>query len=59
MNANPNVEATSKDGFFAELADISSRMIDAHGKDFCMGALVLAARFVAEGKTFTEAPKGN
>ena len=25
-------------------------MIEAHGKDFTMGALVLAARFIAEGK---------
>lgn len=59
MNADPNAEATSKDGFFAELADISSRMIDAHGKDFCMGALVLAARFVAEGKSSMGEPKNN
>jgi hypothetical protein len=25
-------------------------MIAAHGKDFAMGALVLTARFIAEGK---------
>ena len=29
-------------------------MIDAHGKDFAMGALVLTARFIAEGKPLTK-----
>lgn len=38
----------SKDRFFAELAEIAERMIAAHGKEFSMGALVLAARFIAE-----------
>ena len=47
----PN-EATSKDQFFKELAEISERMIAAHGKEFSMGALVLAARFIAENKPF-------
>jgi hypothetical protein len=27
-------------------------MIAAHGKDFAMGTLVLAARWIAEGKSF-------
>jgi hypothetical protein len=45
-------EQDSKDAFFHELAEISERMVAAHGKDFSMGALVLAARFIAEGKTF-------
>ena len=39
----------SKDNFFAQLADISGAMTEAYGKDFAMGALVLAARFLAEG----------
>lgn len=43
-----NEEATSKDSFFQQLAQISDAMIAAHGKDFAMGALVLAARFIAE-----------
>ena len=47
----PN-EATSKDQFFKELAELSERMIVAHGKEFSMGALVLAARFIAENKPF-------
>lgn len=45
-------EAESKDQFFRELADLSERMIAAHGKEFSMGALVLAARFIAENKPF-------
>ncbi|MBB4256577.1 MULTISPECIES: hypothetical protein [unclassified Bradyrhizobium] len=45
-------EATSKDHFFKELAELSERMIAAHGKEFSMGALVLAARFIAENKPF-------
>lgn len=45
-------EAASKDQFFKELAELSERMISAHGKEFSMGALVLAARFIAENRTF-------
>ena len=40
----------SKDEFFVQLADVAEAMIGAHGKDFAMGALVLTARFIAEGK---------
>ena len=46
---NP-VDTVSKDGFFQQLAAISDAMSAAHGKDFAMGALVLAARFIAEGE---------
>lgn len=45
-------EADSKDQYFKELAELSERMIAAHGKEFSMGALVLAARFIAENKRF-------
>jgi hypothetical protein len=45
-----NQETTSKDEFFARLARISDEMIAAYDKDFAMGALVLAARFIAEGE---------
>ena len=38
----------SKDDFFAQLARISEEMTTAYDKDFAMGALVLAARFIAE-----------
>ncbi len=43
-------ETTSKDKFFAQVAQLSDAMTAAHGKDFAMGALVLAARFIAEGE---------
>lgn len=49
-------EDESKDRFFDEIAQLSERMIAAHGKDFSMGALILAARFIAEGKPFTRQP---
>lgn len=49
-------EAESKDQFFKELAELSERMIAAHGKEFSMGALVLAARFIAENKPFERSP---
>jgi len=47
-------EEKSKDIFFQKLADLSQEMIAAHGKDFSMGALVLAARFIAEDKPFVQ-----
>ena len=37
-----------KDIFFAQLARLSDEMIAAYDKEFAMGALVLAARFIAE-----------
>jgi len=46
-------EDRSKDEFFVKLADVAKTMIAAHGKDFAMGALVLTARFIAEGKPLT------
>ena len=47
-------EDRSKDEFFVRLAQVAEAMIDAHGKDFAMGALVLTARFIAEGKPLTK-----
>jgi hypothetical protein len=49
-------EVTSKDEFFARLARISDEMIAAYDKDFAMGALVLAARFIAEGEKRANPP---
>lgn len=43
-------EERSKDEFFRRLAVIGEDMIAAHGKDFAIGALVLLARFLVEGK---------
>lgn len=43
-------EEISKDAFFRRIAEISEEMIARHGKDFAMGALVLAAQWIAENK---------
>jgi hypothetical protein len=43
-------EEESKDAFFRQIAEVSQAMIDAHGKDFAAGALVLAARWIAEDR---------
>jgi hypothetical protein len=51
-------EDRSKDKFFQEIAVLSNSMIAAHGRDFAMGALILAARFIAENKAFTKDTSG-
>jgi len=43
-------EERSKDAFFVHLAELTEAMIAGHGRDFAIGALVLSAKFVAEGK---------
>ena len=43
-------DGASKDRFFERLGQLAEEMIAVHGKDFTMGALILAARFIAEGK---------
>jgi hypothetical protein len=43
-------EDRSKDAYFLRLAEVAEAMMERHGKDFAMGTLVLAARFIAEGK---------
>jgi hypothetical protein len=47
-------EDRSKDEFFVKLAHVAEAMIAAHGKDFAMGALILTARFFAEGRPLTK-----
>ncbi|HVR54227.1 MAG TPA: hypothetical protein VMS38_31175 [Pseudorhodoferax sp.] len=47
-----------KDHYFAQLARIAEQMTADHGKDFAMGALVLAARFLAEGEARARADAG-
>ncbi len=49
-STEPSDEDRSKDAFFIRLAEVAEAMIERHGKDFAMGTLVLAARFIAEGK---------
>lgn len=51
-------DTLSKDRFFQRLGQLSEEMIAAHDKDFTMGALVLAARFIAEGKPVGQRPGG-
>jgi len=51
-------EELSKDAFFQELARLSEEMVAKHGKDFSMGALVLAARWIAENRIGGEARAG-
>lgn len=43
-------EPLAKDRYFEKLGKLVDEMIADHGKDFAMGTLVLAARFIAEGK---------
>jgi hypothetical protein len=45
-----NEGRTSKEQFFERLGAVADEMIEEHGKDFALGALILTARFVAEGK---------
>ena len=50
MQTEPTLEDKSKDEFFERLANLSEEMVAKHGKDFSMGALVLAARWIAENR---------
>lgn len=50
-------EDASKDAFFARIAELSEQMIHTHGKDFAMGTLVLAARWIASDKISGAPPR--
>jgi hypothetical protein len=52
------VEDASKDRFFERVGALAEEMIAAHGEDFAMGVLILAARFIAEGKPLHRRPGG-
>lgn len=54
-----SAEDRSKDAFFAQVAEIAEAMIARHGKDFAIGTLVLAAKFVAEGKPLVTRSSGD
>lgn len=55
-NDTPSPEETAKkDAFFAQLAAVSDAMIAAYGRDFAMGAHLLAARYIAESDARTKA----
>jgi len=51
-------EDSSKDAFFAQIAEIAEAMVARHGKDFAIGSFVLAARFIAEGKPLSNRTNG-
>ncbi|WP_456776081.1 hypothetical protein [Bradyrhizobium sp. USDA 4369] len=48
--AEPTEEDRSKDAFFATVGEVAEAMIARHGREFAIGTLVLAAKFVAEGR---------
>ena len=48
-----SAEEQSKDRYFQQLAKVAEEMVAEHGKDFAAGALVLAARWVAENRLDT------
>ena len=50
---SPSPEDESKDAFHEQLSALCNAMISAHGRDFTIGTLVLAARFIVEGKPMT------
>lgn len=54
-----SAEDRSKDAFFAKVAEIAEAMLARHGKDFAIGTLVLAAKFVAEGKPLVTRSSGD
>ena len=61
---NDEQETQSKDNYFQQIAEIAKEMSAAHGRDFDIGTLVLAARFVAQhaapdgGDKVADAPAG-
>lgn len=48
MSEQDTSEQDSKDAFFRKIETLAREMIDEHGKDFAMGALILAARWIAK-----------
>ena len=51
-------EEKSKDAFFVQIAEIAEAMIARHGRDFAIGAFVLSAKFLAEGKPLIDRNNG-
>lgn len=52
-----SAEDISKDECYEKVADIANEMVALHGKEFAMGTLVLAARFIAQGKSLNRMDK--
>jgi hypothetical protein len=55
----PYDEDKSKDAFFVQVAEMAEAMIERHGKEFAIGTLVLAAKFIAEGRPLTKPDAGD
>jgi hypothetical protein len=51
-------EERSKDAFFVQMAEIAEAMIARHGRDFAIGAFLLSAKFLAEGKPLINRSSG-
>jgi hypothetical protein len=52
-------EDGSKDAFFVQVAELAEAMIARHGNEFAIGTLVLAAKFIAEGRPLINRGIGN
>lgn len=50
-----NDQEQSKAQFFEQMSGITSAMVEAHGRHFAIGALLLAARYLAENAPSDEA----
>ena len=46
----------SKNAFLERVGALADEMIAAYGADFAMGALIITARFIAEGKPVGKMP---
>jgi len=57
--AEPSDEDKSKDACFVQVAEIAEAMIARHGKEFAIGTLVLAAKFIAEGQPLIKRGAGS
>lgn len=53
MNTQLSEDEISKDKYFSQISKISEEMINSHGKDFAMGALVMAAQWIAKNQEQT------
>jgi hypothetical protein len=52
-------EDKSKDAFFVQVAEMAEAMIARHGKEFAIGTLVLAAKFIAEDRSLIKGTTGS
>jgi hypothetical protein len=58
LKLNMTTEVPSKDDCFKQVGELAEVMIAAYGKEFAMGTLILAARFIAEGKPIGRREEG-